>query len=387
MLGFMLVRTSVLTLILFPFVSSKSNAEPACPAQDVNTHKGKVDDDVSLLQSWSGVTYGNNRYPQQLDLGGALPPQPSESVSLAEMAAGIEGELQSVQRRQTSSEVASLKKMVNDLQSVNKVQAGELHSAQEQQHRSDELITHSKVQLQRQVSDLQHLRQSEQHLQQSEQKAWLVASLQKEKLEHLSKELADRLQRSDALATKLANQRNQEMHQRALEIVTQSRKLSEEAAQRTKRAEALQKRDHAAYEMAVSRARQSDNKAKLERQAKEALLTAARSEISDIKSEVTKVQQQAAVQLQVEVDHANKAAQLKVAEANAELHKASGQLKHEHAEVTSVMKWAKSVQQQADAKVRWAAAAQEQGAAAQDAAATAAKSLEKMAQAQGLMPK
>jgi len=75
--------------------------------------------------------------------------------------------------------------------------------------------------------------------------------------------------------------------------------------------------------------------------------------------------------------------------ASAELREASIQLQREHEDVGSLVKWANTMQQDADAKVKWAKLAQTQAAkqvnwatAAQKEAARAADAMEQVAQAQ-----
>jgi hypothetical protein len=340
----------------------------------------------------------------------------AEPSALMAMTAGIERQLQMVQARSSgedsglkevdqvsaglradqreASEVAELQKMLHDLQNQNQLQAGQLHKALEQQRLTSEAIGNSQMELQLRAVDVDRARTNEQKARQSEQKAWEVAK----KAAHERRTFETVAQH--AKETLEAKERQLVLQQRAWEITNKN-------AQRDKKAVEAHQQEHRAWELATLQARRSEQKAwelaksqadkathfskeaLAERQAREAVLAAAKAELSDIKNEVNEVQEQAAKELHTEVEQAREASTRKVEEANAELRKASGQLQREHDEVKSVVTWAKSVQQEADKKLRWAALAQEQATnqanwatATQREAATAATAMQRVAQAQ-----
>lgn len=446
--------------VLYPWLLLAGGApQPRCTA-DIDTSVAKsgssFDDEVSLLQVWSGMNldgsgdslpqlvvnarsglpprqgFANDhgvpflhsgataplwQVPVQQDsfLNGGPPPfqmapDPflSDTVSLASVAADIEGQLRTVQEQAAGSERSQLLTLQEQtaraersrLRTLQEQAVGaersQLRAVQEQmsgaeRSRGANVIAHSVSELMslqkglaQSTSDVGSLQNVVNELRSEaevgKRNADAQAGLLKTALaqKQVSDEAVGDARRHVAMLQRRADadqaQRTQEM--------LQALALAKDAAQRT-----LQARQSEQKAWEVAKIQQG--KAQSASKEKEAVLGAMKMELSSMKSEVSRVQEQAAEELQKEVDQARKVASLKLEEADAELRKASGQLQHERTEVDSVRNWARSVQQEAEKKVTWAVAAQEQAtkqmnwaSAAQRDVATAATAIERVAEVQ-----
>lgn len=379
---------AVLTISQFALLASSS--EPGCTSCQ--------EDEISLLQVYSGLNPKFDGSYEQMD---GAPVQPHQQASFNGMpvqdynmgqldaaTAGLERQLQDVQMRagaseaplstlQASSEVAALKNMVQDLQSQNQAQAGQLTGTLEQQRLANDAVDHAKMQLQKQIATAQQAWQSEQNARESERRAL--------------KALAEEADKDKALEDKV-RLTNEEVQQ----MVQQRQTFSKKLVLLETEAEKVKQHEHKAYELSMSQAKQSEKKAwevakkeaqkaVEERKLKETLLAQAKTELSHMKDHVNSVQAQAAQALTKEVQQVDQKVNEVKQEANAELRKASDQLHREHDEVKSVVAYANKVQQDADAKVMWAKSAQKQvasqvnwAAVAQREAARASAAIEQL---------
>jgi hypothetical protein len=266
---------------------------------------------LSLPQGYSVVSDTGNmqssdlsNYPSQAQARTLQSSMLGETSSLDAATAGIERQLQQFRQAsgglsalESDSDTSSLKRTVEDLRRQAADQTQELASALNQQQISNNAVDHAKAQFQRQIVNEQQAHQSEQNAKASEQKAW--------------KQLAEEELQNKALASKV-----QKAEENVKKMEEERQNFAKKLVQLEQQAEQVNIHEHKDWEVSLAQARQSETKAwdvakaeaqkaLSERKQKEILLSEARKELLSMKDDVSKVQADAQMALNKEVQKVN----------------------------------------------------------------------------------